>query len=83
MKQFNMNVDREFERDLKRVMKLRGIKRKADTVRTLVKEAAASEGPPNGDKPWQKYDWDKLLGAALRYPENPNPRFLNEDDLWS
>jgi hypothetical protein len=82
MKQFNMNVDRDFERDLKRVMKKRGLKHKAAAVRVIVKEAAGHAAPNPTDKPWQRYDWDRLVGAALRYPENPNPRILTEDDLW-
>jgi len=83
MRQFNMNVDREFERDLKKVMKKRGLKHKATAVRMIVREAAASSEPAPPDKPWQRYDWNRLLGAGLAGPTDPAPRFKTDDDLWS
>jgi hypothetical protein len=77
MKQLNVNVTPEFERDLRKVMKDRGIKRKSDALRTLAREAAEKiERRKN-------YDFSELIGAALGGRENPNPKFKTEDDLWS
>ena len=39
MTQLNINLNREFESDLKRYMRLRGIKTKSDAVRCAVREA--------------------------------------------
>lgn len=30
----------------------------------------------------KRTDFSSLLGAALKAPLNPNPRFKTEDDLW-
>ncbi|MCX6589902.1 MAG: hypothetical protein NTZ56_00095 [Acidobacteria bacterium] len=81
MKQFNMNVDAEFERDLGRIMKKRGWTRKSDAVRAVVREMATVID--QGDKPWQSYDWARLLGSGLRAPLSPAPRFTSDDQLWS
>lgn len=79
MAQFNMNLTPEFERDLKRIMKRRGFKHKADAVRAVVKEAATEKKPVAA----KDYDWGRLLGIGLGEGYNPNPRFKSDDDLWS
>jgi hypothetical protein len=77
MRQLNLNVTSEFERDLKRFMKLRGIPHKSDAVRTAVHEAVTrTSGGPD-------YDYRAWLGIGLRAPLNPKRRFRTEDDLWS
>lgn len=77
MKQLNLNITAEFERDLRRVMKAGGFKTKSEAVRHAVHDAA--------ERTQQKktYDFRSLIGVALGGKENPNPRFKTEDDLWS
>jgi hypothetical protein len=77
MKQFNLNVDKEFERDLKLLMKHKRVKRKSDALRQLVHDEAEKI------RKAAKFDFSSFLGIALKYPENPNPKFKTEDDLWS
>jgi Arc/MetJ-type ribon-helix-helix transcriptional regulator len=77
MKQLNVNVTDEFEKDLRRVMKAGGYKTKSEAVRQAVRQAAARA---HGKK---AYDFRSLIGVALGGKENPNPRFKTEDDLWS
>lgn len=77
MKQLNLNVTPEFERDLRKFMKDRGIKRKSDALRTLAREAAGKI------ERRKDFDFSALIGAALGGPENPHPKFQTEDDLWS
>jgi Arc/MetJ-type ribon-helix-helix transcriptional regulator len=77
MKQININVTPEFERDLRRLMRFRKYKTQSEAIRTAVREAsqprATAQYAPLRD----------LLGAALKAPLNPKPRFKSEDDLWS
>jgi Arc/MetJ-type ribon-helix-helix transcriptional regulator len=77
MRQININVTPEFERDLRRLIRLRKYKTQSEAIRSAVHEAAKEQSktqhPPLRD----------LLGAALKAPLNPNPRFKSEDDLWS
>jgi hypothetical protein len=77
MRQINLNVTSEFERDLKRFMKLRGIPRKSDAIRTALHEAV-TRTTGGGD-----FDYRAWLGIGLKAPLNPKPRFRSEDDLWS
>ena len=77
MKQLNLNVTPEFERDLHRYMKTKGITQKSDAVRQAVHEAARP-GIANA-----RYDYRAWLGLGLKHPLNPKPRFDSEDALWS
>jgi hypothetical protein len=77
MKQLNLNVTKEFERDLKLVMKQQGIKRKSDAVRLAVREAAEKH------RRKERFDFRSLIGVGLGGNPNPNPKFQTEDDLWS
>jgi hypothetical protein len=77
MKQLNLNVTPEFERDLKLFMKRKGIKRKSDAIRTAFRELAERA------KTKADCDFHSLLGIGLKAPLNPNPRFKTEDELWS
>jgi hypothetical protein len=74
--QINLHVTPEFERALRRLMKLRGIASKSDAIRIAVKEAAERAiAAPRGS-------FRSLLGIGLGAPLNPNPRFKSDDDLW-
>jgi hypothetical protein len=77
MKQLNLNVTPDFDRDLRRFMKQKGITRKSDAIRLALHEAAtrASASGSCDFRPW--------LGLGLKAPLNPKPRFRSEDDLWS
>jgi len=77
MAQLNLNVTREFERDLKLIMEKRKLKRKSDALRQLVHDEADKL------RRKQKFNFESLMGIALKYPANPNPKFKDEDDLWS
>jgi Arc/MetJ-type ribon-helix-helix transcriptional regulator len=77
MKQLNVNVTEDFEKDLRRVMKAGGYKTKSEAVRQAVRQAAARLHAK------KTYDFRSLIGVALGGKENPNPRFKTEDDLWS
>lgn len=77
MRQININVTPEFEKDLQRLMRQRKCKTKTEAIRVAVHEAAQAE---------TKKDFSaflKLRGIGLVGPTNPNPRFKDEDDLWS
>ncbi|MEP7351808.1 MAG: hypothetical protein ABI824_01115 [Acidobacteriota bacterium] len=76
MKQLNLNITEEFERDLQRFMKRSGIRKKSDAVRLAVHEAARNTSAAD-------YDFRPWLGMLLREPLNPKPKFKDEDALWS
>jgi hypothetical protein len=77
MRQLNLNVTPEFDKDLRRFMKQRGIARKSDAIRLALREAAARTKANSND------DFRSWLGMGLKSPLNPKPRFRSEDDLWS
>jgi len=77
MRQLNLNVTPEFERDLRQYMKRKGIANKSAAIRSAVREAAARVRSHPGT------DFRSLIGIALKAPLNPNPKFRTEDDLWS
>ena len=77
MKQLNLNVTPEFERDLESFMKSRRIARKSEALRQALREAAerlAGEA---------EYDFRAWLGLGLKFPPARKRRFRSEDDLWS
>ena len=77
MRQLNLNVTPEFERDLRRLMRQRGISNKSDAIRGAVADAAARHAAN------MNCDFRSWLGLGLKAPLNPKPRFHGEDDLWS
>ena len=77
MKQLNLNVTAEFERDLQTYMKSRSIPSKSEAVRRALREAVARS---DGD---EEYDFRSWLGLGLKAPLRRKPRFAGEDDLWS
>jgi len=77
MKQMNLNVTKDFERDLRRFMKLRGIRVKSEAVRVAVREAGARAAPVAED------DFHSWLGMGLKAPLREDLAALSEDDLWS
>jgi hypothetical protein len=77
MRQINLNVTAEFERDLRRFMKERKLSRKSDAIRVALHEAATSKAAGG------EYDFRPWLGLGLRAPLRRKRRFHSEDDLWS
>jgi hypothetical protein len=77
MKQLNLNVTSEFERDLKLIMKARKVPNKSAALRLAVHETAerAKQEP--------RYDLRSLLGIGLKAPLTRRKKYLTEDDLWS
>ncbi len=74
MRQLNLIVTPEFERDLKKLIKARKYPNQSAAIRAAVHDAAQQKAP--------RRTFRELLGLAAKYPENPNPRFKSEDDLW-
>ena len=75
MKQLNLNVTQEFEKDLRVFMRRKGITNKSEALRRAVREAVARTAAP-------KPDYRSWLGMGLKAPVNPHPRFRTGDDLW-
>ena len=59
-------------------MRLRRIRTKSDAVRLAVIEAVERE-----KRVRRAPDFSTWVGLGRRVPENPNPRFRTDDDLWS
>ena len=76
MKQFNINIDPEFESVLTRYMKLKKLTKKSEALRTAIREAVeAMERIPSGG-------FSELVGVGLRTPLSADAYKLTEDDLW-
>jgi hypothetical protein len=77
MRQININVTPEFERDLRHYMRAKNLTTKSDAIRQALREAVAQGvGAPD-------VDFRSWLGRALRVPLRRRRRFRNEDELWS
>ena len=77
MKQLNINVTSQFEKDLHSYMEKMGISQKAEAIRRALQDAAAALRGRH-----RRTDFRSLLGAGLKAPLNPKPRFKNDNDLW-
>jgi Arc/MetJ-type ribon-helix-helix transcriptional regulator len=77
MKQFNVVMTPEFDRDLKSVMKSRRLPNKSAALRAAVHEMAARDALRS------EFSFRQLLGAGLKAPLSRKKRYLTEDDLWS
>ena len=77
MKQLNLNVTPEFEKDLKSYMRSRSVQSKSAAVRSALREAVELSAA-GGD-----YDFRSWLGLGLKSPLRRKRRFRSEDDLWS
>jgi len=78
MSQINIHVSPEFEENLSRYMRYRGIKTKSEAIRSAVREGLARA---RGDSA-ALTDFKTWLGMGLGAPLNPNPRFPSDDSLW-
>ena len=77
MRQLNLNVTPDFERDLRRFMRQKGITKQSEAIRQALHEAVTKAGAASTS------DYRSWLGLGLKAPLNPKPRFRGEDDLWS
>ena len=76
MKQMNVNVTPEMERDLRQYMKKNGLSIKSEAIRLALHEAAKQGGAA-------AYDYRSWLGLGLRVPLRNKRQFKSEDELWS
>lgn len=77
MSQLNIHLSPEFEQVLAEYMRLRGLRTKSDAIRLAVRESLERELRRH-----QTPDFSAWVGLGQRSPENPNPRFRSDDDLW-
>lgn len=78
MPQINLHLTPEFEAALAEYMRLRRVRTKSDAIRMAVQEAVEREHRQS-----QAPDFSHWLGLGLGAPENPNPRFRSDEDLWN
>ncbi len=77
MTQLNLHVKPDFERDLARLMRLRGVGTKSEAIRLAVREAVERARRSGGSTSFTGWK-----GAALEAALNPRPRFTSDDELW-
>ena len=75
MAQLNIHMTPEFERALRRLMRMRKIATKSEAVRIAVLEAAEPARAKRGA-------FRALLGTGLRAPVRSRRQFRDEDALW-
>jgi hypothetical protein len=77
MARLNINLAPEFQDNLRKLMRLRGIASKSEAVRFAVKEVVEREATQK-----RQTDWRALIGWANQFPENPNAKSKSHDELW-
>jgi hypothetical protein len=77
MAQLNINVTDDFEKNIKDFMRIRGISSKAEAIRIAIRE-----GLDRSIQQARVTDFSKWIGLGCEAPENPNPRFASDDELW-
>ena len=77
MTQINLHVKPDFQRDLERFMRLRGLRTKSEAIRLAVREGLERARSAPSAK-----GFSRLAGAGLAAATNPEPRFKTDDDLW-
>jgi hypothetical protein len=78
MAQLNLHVTPQFEADLRRLQRLRGVRTKSEAVRLAVRETL--ERDLRGAARADFHEW---VGLGLRAPANPSPRFASDAELWA
>jgi hypothetical protein len=73
----HLKITEEFERDLRRFMRQKGITKQSEAIRQAVREAAARAGTVT------RSDFQSWLGLGLKTSLKLKPRFCSDDDLWS
>lgn len=77
MTQLNLHVTPIFERDLKKFMKVRSIKTKAEAIRVAVKE-----GLEHSVASKKIIDFSVWVGLGNQAITNKKTKFHADDDLW-
>ena len=77
MAQLNLNMTPEFEKELQNLMKSRQFKSKAETIRIAIKECLERSLQQKS-----VIDFDTWIGKGNKKPQNKNPKFKKDDDLW-
>ncbi len=78
MTQINIHLNADIENRLKRFMQLRRISSKSEAVHIAIKE-----GLKQAETQAKVYDFGVWLGLAKQAPENSQPCFRSDDDLWN
>ena len=78
MKQMNLQLNKEFLRNLKRLMQLSGIRTKSEAIRQAVARAVEDRLARK-----QQTNFRAWIGIGLRSPLKQSRQFKTEDDLWS
>ena len=78
MAQLNINVTPQFERDLVRFMRLRGLRTKSEAIRLAIREGVERV---LGQE--REVDFAGWIGVAEGKLRGHRPRFKDDDDLWS
>ena len=78
MAQLNINVTPDFERDLKRFMRLRRLRTKSEAIRIAIREAVERSLGAAGEQ-----DFSSWIGIARGKLPGHETRFMSDDELWS
>jgi hypothetical protein len=77
MPQLKIQLTPEFQQALDCFMRARRLTSESEAVGLALCEALERE--PRGARTSDFRDW---IGIGLQAPENPEPRFRSDDDLW-
>ena len=77
MAQLNLNLTREFLKDLQTYMKLKGIPTKSEAIRCALREGVQRLTAARRQTSYR--DW---IGKALKAPPREGVKFKDEDSLW-
>ena len=78
MSQLNLHVTAQFEKNLRKFMRIRKIATKSEAIRAAVRECLERVLRETSHQ-----DFRSWIGAGQRVPENPDPHFPNDDALWN
>jgi Arc/MetJ family transcription regulator len=77
MAQLNIHLDEALEANIRRFMRLSGIRTKSDAVRV-----ALEEGVQRARRGAGRTEYREWLGLGTRAAPSNRVRFRSEDDLW-
>lgn len=77
MRRIHLNVPAEFERDLHRLMRQKGITKQYEAIRQAVHEGITTSSDA------AHFDFRSWLGLGLKASLNPTRQFCTDDDLCS
>jgi hypothetical protein len=77
MPHLKIQMTSELQTALDRYMRDRGLTSESEAADLALREALEREPRTN-----RKVDFRDWIGLGRRVPENPEPRFRSDDDLW-